>query len=321
MSVPRREISVALAIALLALLLALTHPSYFSAENLSDLFLSNLPVLIVAVGMTFVILSREIDISVGSQFAICGVAAGEFAKLGLPPLVAALGACIVGGVMGAGNGFLIAFLRIPSIIVTLASMIALRDLLRWATEGAWIENLPASFQWFGLPQRVYPDVILGVASVLTIMAGWCLRNLKAGRAIVATGSDEEVARLMGIDTAAVKALVFCATGVMTGLAAALNAVRFNQIPTNAGLGLEMKVIAAVIVGGASIQGGSGRIAGTVLGVILLAMIGPALTFLGISAWWEKALQGAIILFAVVTDSVTLGAWKRRILAGAGSGST
>jgi rhamnose transport system permease protein len=97
--------------------------------------------------------------------------------------------------------------------------------------------------------------------------------------------------------------VFCLTGALTGVAAALNAVRFNQIPSNTGIGLEMKVIAAVVVGGTSITGGRGTVVGTVLGVILLGMIGPALTFLGINAYWEKALQGAIILAAVVIDAI------------------
>jgi rhamnose transport system permease protein len=131
---------------------------------------------------------------------------------------------------------------------------------------------------------------------------WGLRNIAACRAIYATGSNEESARLAGIHTSLVTFSVFGFMGALTGFAAALNAVRFNQIPSNAGLGLEMKVIAAVVVGGTAITGGRGSIAGTVLGVILLGAIGPALTFLGISAYWERAVQGGIILAAVVIDA-------------------
>jgi rhamnose transport system permease protein len=298
----RREVSVALAIGALALVLSVAAPGYFSAENLSDLFLANLPVLVVALGATLVILTGEIDISVGSVFAICGVVSGITAKLGMPVAIAAVAACVAGGLLGALNGGLVAYLRIPSIVVTLATMVALRDALRWSTQGAWIENLPRSFQWLGLTQASYPVVTFAGVACLTMTLAWTLRNLAAGRAIYATGSNPDAARLAGLDVALVKSSVFVAAGTLTGLAALLNSVRFNQIPSNAGLGLEMKVIASVVVGGAAIAGGRGTIAGTVLGVVLLAAIGPALTFLGVSAYWERAIQGGIILASVTVDS-------------------
>ena len=134
--------------------------------------------------------------------------------------------------------------------------------------------------------------------MLLVSIAWTLRRLPAGRAIYATGSNAEAARLAAIDTVRVRFGVFAAGGALTGLAAILNAVRFNQIPGNAGLGLEMEVVAAVVVGGAAITGGRGTILGTALGVALLGIIGPALTFLGASAYWERALQGAIVLAAV-----------------------
>src|SRR6267142_2296904 len=142
-----REISVAGAIVALAIVLAFAAPGYFSRENLSDLFLANMPVLIVALGMTLVILTGEIDISVGSVFAVCGVAAGTLVKWGMPLPVAGMIACLLGAALGAVNGTLVAYLRIPSIVVTLATMVALRDGLRRPTEGAWVANLPRSFQW------------------------------------------------------------------------------------------------------------------------------------------------------------------------------
>ena len=297
----RREISVAAATGALAIVLGVAAPGYFSAENLSDVFLANAPVLVVALGATLVILAGEIDISVGSVFAIAGVVAGLTAKLGMPVAIAALAACASGGLLGLVNGSLVAYLRIPSIVVTLAAMVAWRDALRWATEGAWVENLPNSFQWLGLTQASYPWVMLAVVAVLTASLTWALRHLAVGRAVYATGSNADAARLAGLNVALAKTSVFAAAGVLTGLAALLNSVRFNQIPSNAGLGLEMKVIAAVIVGGASITGGRGTVLGTVLGVLLLGAIGPALTFLGVSAYWERAIQGGIILTAVAVD--------------------
>jgi rhamnose transport system permease protein len=191
----------------------------------------------------------------------------------------------------------------PSIVVTLATMVALRDGLRWWTQGAWVQDLPPGFQWFGLPQSAYPLVACGLVVFLHGGTAWVMRNLAAGRAVYAIGSNPDAARLAGLSTARVTLAVFIAAGALTGLAALLNSVRFNQIPSNAGLGLEMKVIAAAVVGGASIRGGEGTLAGTLLGVVLLGAIGPALTFLGVSAYWERALQGAIILAAVAIDAV------------------
>jgi ribose/xylose/arabinose/galactoside ABC-type transport system permease subunit len=299
----QREVSVAIAIGALALVLAFVAPGYFTAENLGDLFLANAPVLVVALGATLVMIAGEIDISVGSVFAIAGVVAGVTSKLGMPIAVAALAACATGALLGGLNGVLVAYLRIPSIVVTLATMVALRDGLRWSTQGAWIENLPRSFQWLGLTQGSYPWVMFAGVAGLTIVMAWTLGHLAAGRAIYATGSNADAARLAGLDAALVKASVFIAAGTLTGLAALLNSVRFNQIPSNAGLGLEMKVIASVVVGGTAITGGRGTIAGTVLGLVLLAAIGPALTFLGVSAYWERALQGAIILTGVAIDAI------------------
>ncbi len=305
-----RELSVAVSILILAVVLAIVTPGYFSGENLSDLFLANMPVLLIALGMNMVILTGQIDISVGSIFAVCGIVAGVLSKAGMPVLAAAAGAVAAGVVMGAVNGALVAYVRIPSIVVTLATMVALRDGLRWATQGAWVSDLPPDFQWLGLSQGSYP-ILIAVSAVLFVAAiGWGLRNLAAGRTVYATGSNAEAGRLAGIDTNMVTFSVFAMTGALTGIAAVLNSVRFNQIPSNAGLGLEMKVIAAVVVGGTSITGGSGSTAGTVLGVILMGAIGPALTFLGVSAYWERALQGAIILAAVVVELIRERAEKR-----------
>ena len=299
----RREASVLAAIVALALVLAAAAPGFFARDNLGDVFMASVPVLIAALGMTLVILTGHIDISVGSVFAICAVASGVLAKAGVPmPLVAA-GACVAGGLLGALNGAFVAYLRIPSIVVTLATMVALRDALRWTTGGAWIQDLPAGFQWMGTTQSVYPVLVAGLVLTLQVAVSWGLRNLAAGRAVYATGSSVDAARLAGVRTSLVTFSVFVAAGAFTGLAAVMNSVRFSQIPSNTGIGLELNVIAAVVVGGTLITGGRGTPAGTLLGVVLLGMIGPALTFMGVSPYWERAIQGGIILTAVAVDAV------------------
>jgi rhamnose transport system permease protein len=297
----KRELSAALAFAVLLLLVGLIAPSFFSAGNLRDLALNNAPVLLVAIGMTMVILVGEIDISVGSQFAVCSVAAGWLAKEGVPIPLLLPCIVIVGAAMGALNGVLVGWLRLPSIIVTLAMLVAWRDALRWITQGAWLQDLPARFQWFGVGQTIGQVLIVGVALMVLISFSWVLRNLAAGRAIYAVGSDTEAARLSGIEPQRVIFGAFVMVGALTGLAALLNAVRFAAVPSNAGLGLELKAVAAVVVGGTAITGGRGRLLGTLIGAALLGTIGTALTFAGINPFWEKAIQGAIILAALVSD--------------------
>ncbi|AFL86727.1 monosaccharide ABC transporter membrane protein, CUT2 family [Terriglobus roseus DSM 18391] len=304
-----REIAIGITNILLLLLLATTTHGFFTADNIADLFLANMPVMLMALGMTAIIVTAQIDISVGSIFALCSIVAGLTARAGAPSLAFLLIAIAVGAACGALNGALTAYLKIPSIVVTLATMVALRDGLRWGTQGAWVGDLPASFLRFGIGQRAYTLVVLLLTVLLTLAFAWGLQHLRAGRAVFATGSNEAAATQLGINTRLVVFAVFTLTGALTGLAATLNAVRFNQVPSNSGLGLEMKVIAAVAVGGAAITGGAATITGTVLGVILLGTIGPALTFLGVSAYWEKALQGAIILLAVSANA--LSAYRRR----------
>jgi rhamnose transport system permease protein len=298
-----REVSLLIAIAVLGGVLAFIAPAFFTPGNLRDVLMANMPVLIVALGMTLVILTGQIDISVGSQFAICSVIAGVTAKAGAGVLVAGAAACLAGALLGALNGLLIARLKIPSIVVTLATMVALRDGLRWITQGAWVQDLPPDFQGFGRSQAASQAITIAAAGLLCLGTAWALRHLAAGRAVYATGSNPEGARLAGIEPSRVVFWVFTLTGALSGCAALLNSVRFNQIPSNAGIGMEMQVIAAVIVGGVAVAGGRGTVVGALLGVVLLGMIGPALTFLGISAYWERALQGAIILAAVAIDAL------------------
>ncbi len=301
----KREASVALSYIVLVVLVALIAPSFLQTTNLRDLAMNNAAVLIVAVGMTLVILTGEIDISVGSQFAVCTYVAGALAKAGVAPVLLLPTVLLVGAAMGAVGGAFVARLRMPSIVVTLALMVAWRDGLRWLTEGAWIQDLPANFQWFGLGQAAGQVVVITIALLVLVRFGWALRNLPAGRSLYAVGSDSEAARLAGIKPQRVVFTTFVLMGALVGLAAVLSAVRFSIVPSNAGVGLELKAIAAVVVGGTAITGGRGTIAGTLIGVALLGTIGTALTFVGINPFWEKAIQGAIILAAVVSD-VALG---------------
>jgi rhamnose transport system permease protein len=299
----KRELSALVVFAGLLAGVGILAPSFFSAANLRDLAVNNSPVLLVAIGATLVILVGQIDISVGSQFAVCAVAAGWLAKQGVPTPLLVPCAVALGAAMGAVNGILVGSLGLPSIIVTLAMLVAWRDGLRWITEGAWVQDLPGGFQWFGLGQSAGQWVVVLTAGAVLVALGWMLRHLRVGRAVYAVGSDAEAARLAGVEPSRVVLGVFVAMGALTGLAALLNAIRFSSIPSNMGIGLELKAVAAVVVGGTAITGGRGRLAGTLVGAALLGTIGTALVFLGVNPFWEKAIQGAIILAALVSDAV------------------
>ncbi len=301
----KREISAAAAFLAILIVVGIVAPSFFNGGNLRDLIINNAPTLLVALGMTLVILVGQIDISVGSQFAVCSIAAGFLAKTGMPMPMLFVCVLLTGATMGALNGVLIGWLRLPSIIVTLAMLVMWRDALRWVTEGAWVQDLPANFQWFGLGQSSGELLIVAITTVLFLGFAWSMRNMVLGRKVYAVGSDPEAARLAGVNSPNVVLGVFVIMGALVGIAALLNSVRFSAIPGNTGIGLELKAIAAVVVGGTAITGGRGRLVGTLIGVALLGTIGTALTFVGINPFWEKAIQGAIILAALVSD-VALG---------------
>lgn len=309
----KREGAALSALALLLVGVGIAAPSFFAWENLRDLAVNNAAALLVAIGSTVVILVGEIDISVGSMFAVCGVAAGWLAKDGMP--VPLLLPCVVaiGAAMGALNGVLVGRLRLPSIIVTLAMLVAWRDALRWITQGAWVEGLPRDFQWFGLAEGPAQLLIVAVALGVLALGAWMLHDVHVGRAVHAVGSDREAARLAGIAPDRVVAGAFVVAGALVGLAALLNAVRFSAVPSNAGEGLELRAIAAVVVGGTSITGGRGTLAGTLIGVVLLGSIGTALTFVGINPFWEQAIQGAIILAALLAETVLRRVERRTTL--------
>lgn len=297
-----RELSVAGALLVVLAALAIVAPRFYQAQPLLSLATREAPTLIVACGMALVIICRQIDISVGSQFSVCGVCAGLLAARGWPMPAVVLASMALGGLLGAFNGLLVAGLRLPSIVVTLATMFMLRQGLNKVRQGEFV-NLPDSLQWFGLSQAAGQWTLVSLALALLVALGLALRHLAAGRFIYAVGADAEASRLAGIRPQGVTFAVFVFMGVLTGLAALLNMMQSPQVQPLAGMGLELKVIAAVVVGGVAISGGRGNLWGAFAGLLLLACVAPALTHLRIEPYWEKAIQGAIILVAVVADGV------------------
>lgn len=297
-----REISVTVALGLVLLALAVFAPGFFQPQPLLSLVTREAPTLVVACGMALIIISRQIDISVGSQFSVCSICAGVLAARGWPLYQVVPAAAAVGALLGAFNGVLVAGLQLPSIVVTLATMVMLRQGLNLVQQGAFV-NLPEHVQWFGLSQAAGQWALVSVALVVLVAFGLAMRRLAAGRWVYAVGTDAEAARLAGIRPQLVTFMVFVLMGTLAGVAATMNIVQSPQVQPLAGSGLELKVIAAVVVGGVAISGGRGNVWGAFAGLLLLACVSPALTHLHVEAYWEKTIQGAIILLAVVADGL------------------
>lgn len=297
-----REFSVAAALLLLLVVLAIFAPGFYQLQPLRSLLTREAPTLVVVCGMALVIISRQIDISVGSQFSICSVCAGLLASMHWPLALVLPASIAIGALMGVINGALVAGLGLPSIVVTLATMVAWREGLRWLRQGVWVD-LPNGVQWLGLSQTVGQITLIVLALALLTLISFATKHLAAGRFVYAVGSDAEAARLAGIRPRLTTFAVFVFMGALTGLAAMMNVAQSPQVDPNSGMGLELRVIAAVVVGGVAISGGRGTLWGAFIGLLLLACINPALTHLHVEAYWEKAIQGAIILLAVVADGI------------------
>lgn len=297
-----RELSVATALLVMLLALAVFAPAFFQSQPLLSLLTREAPSLVVACGMALVLISRQIDISVGSQFAVCSVCASLLAAAKWPLALVVPASVALGAAMGALNGLLVAGLRLPSIVVTLATMVTWREALRWKRQGEFV-NLPDGVQWFGLSQIAGQWSLILVAMVLLSALAWAMRHLAVGRFVYAVGTDAEAARLAGIRPQLTTFGVFVFMGALVGLAAMMNVVQSPQVDPKSGSGLELKVIAAAVVGGVAVSGGRGKLWGVFAGLLLLTCISPALTHLHVQAYWEKAIQGAIILLAVVADGL------------------
>lgn len=297
-----REWSVLIALAVLLVVLGIMAPAFFEAQPLLSRVTRTAPVLLVACGMALVIIARQIDISVGSQFAVCSVCAGLMAESGWTMPAVFGGAILAGVCLGAVNGALVAGLRLPSIVVTLAMMVILREGLRWFRQGEFL-NLPYELQWFGMPQFAGQAVLTLLSVMILVVMAIAMRQTAAGRFVYAVGSDAEAARLAGIRPRWVTFLVFVLLGALVGIAAMMGVVQSPQVDPKAGTGLELAAIAAVVVGGVAISGGRGNLWGVFAGVLLLACVSPALIYLRVEAHWERAIEGGVILLAVIADGV------------------
>ena len=303
---PRRfavsqELLLALAILALLLVVGLVNPRFVAVRNLQTILLGNAYIAIAAIGMSMVIMSGNIDISVGALIGVLATLSGSMAVAGWPIPLCWLLPIVAGMVAMAGMGAMVAYLHIPSIVVTLGMLSILRGGLISVTGGAWITNLPQGYDiahWSvaGLvPMPVFLMVVLTAAAAL-----W-LRQTATGRSIYAVGGSAEAARLVGISPQRTVVMVFAIHGLFAGVAAVLFATQLSVIQSTVPPNLELTIITASVVGGVSILGGIGTVVGSTLAAVLIAAIGSSLIFVGISPYWLRAVQGLLILATVLAD--------------------
>jgi rhamnose transport system permease protein len=296
-----QEWLLAIAIVVLFVVVGLINPRFVAERNLQTILLGNAYIAVAAIGMSMVIVSGNIDISVGSLIGVLATISGSLAVAGVPSVLAWLIPIGVGVLVMGAQGALVAYLRIPSIVVTLGMLSILKGGLISVTNGVWITGMPASFhlaQWslFG----VIPMPVVFMV-VLTIAAAWWMRNTGTGRSIYAVGGNAEAARLCGISRERVVLMVFAIHGLFTGLAAVLFATQLSVIQSTVPPNLELTIITAAVVGGVSILGGTGTVIGSTLAAILIAAIGSSLIFINVSPFWLRAVQGTLILITVLAD--------------------
>ncbi|HKM95243.1 MAG TPA: autoinducer 2 ABC transporter permease LsrC [Buttiauxella sp.] len=296
-----RELSALLAIvALFAVLVALNH-SYFSLQTLSMIFTSAQILILLAVGATMVMLTRNIDVSVGSTVGLCAIAVGVALNSGYGLPAAMLFALLIGAVAGFFNGVLVVWLRIPAIVATLGTLGLYRGgMLLW-TGGKWIEGLPASLKALSEPVALGVSPLGFLVLILVAIATWMLARTAFGRDFYAVGDNLAAARQLGVAVNRTRLLAFTFNGMLAAIAGIIFASQIGFVPNQTGSGLEMKAIAACVLGGISLLGGTGTVMGAFLGAFFLTQIDTVLVLFKLPAWWNDFIAGLVLLGVLVLD--------------------
>jgi ribose/xylose/arabinose/galactoside ABC-type transport system permease subunit len=283
--------------------LAVATPSgtFLSGRNAVFVLLQISVNTVLAAGMTMVILSRGIDLSVGSVVALSGVVGADLVAQGTPVPVAAVIALGVGALVGLINGMSIVFLRVAPFIATLATMTAARGLAYLYTDGISIGNLPGAFTFWGNGRIGHLPVPVFVAAAVVTFTAVVLGRTIFGRRLYALGGNEEAARLAGVRVGGMKLTVYTVMGALAGLGGLLLAARLGAGDPKAGQLFELTAIAAVVVGGTSLTGGRGGVWGTVLGALIIGVLDNGLVLMDVSAFWQMVVKGLVILGAVALD--------------------
>lgn len=307
----RREVHVGVLLFLTVAYVSFKNPNFYQAENLRNMLVNAVPTAIVACGVTLVIVTGEIDISIGSMMGLLATVMGVISSTAYlnwsPPATVAL-ILALGLGLGFVNGLLVTFGRVPSIIVTLGMMMALWGVNKLFLSGYGdsmdVSRLNPSLLWVGKGDVLGIPAALWIALSVIAATIFMTYRMPLGRRIYAVGSNVRAARLAGVSDRTIKLFVFSFMGFLTGIACLVRVPQLAKIESGIGQGMELLAVTCAVVGGTAISGGKGTIVGTILSVLLLSSIGSVLLFLRLgqnATYWEQAIQGAFILTAVLVD--------------------
>jgi len=303
-----------IALLLLCIVLSIMTDKFFTPDNGLNVLRQIAVNICIATGMTLIVLTAGIDLSVGSILALCGALTAGLLKngieipsgdlyVGFTVLGAVLGGLLLGWLLGWFNGFVITKFNVPPFVATLAMLTIARGFTMLYTQGHPISNLGTSFAfigsgvWLGIPVPVW------IAIVVVLLAVLLTQKTRTGRYIYAIGGNEQAARLSGININKVKIAVYSIAGALAALGGIILTARLDSAQPNAGISYELDAIAAVVIGGTSLSGGKGSVWGTVMGAVIIGVLNNGLVLLNVSPFWQQVVKGAVILLAVVIDKM------------------
>lgn len=302
-----RETPVAAALIVLVLVTYANNPLFLSPQGVKDLLLNATIMVILAVGQAMVILTRNVDLSVGSMLGLVAFLTGTlFARAdGIPIAAVFLAGLALGALLGAINGFLVTVARVPALVITLGTLYVYRGINNaWAGGTQYFaDDRPDAFGALAVDTLLGFPIITLLAILVVVIAGVYLAGTRSGRDLYAIGSDPDAARVFGIPVGRRVMTAFVVNGLLAGLAGVLYAARFNSVGATTGTGMELDVVAAAVVGGVAIFGGSGSVVGAAIGAVLLTTITSALTALRVDKFWQQAVVGVLILAAILIDRI------------------
>lgn len=294
-------LSAAVPLVVLLVVLPFANPRFLTVSNLTSVLLQSAVYVIMALGMSFVLMTGGIDLSQGSLLALVGVVAAYIVENQGSIFLAILASVVVGALVGLANGVVISCLKIPPFIMTLSTMYLCRGLTMVITQASPIAISNTSFRWIGSGDLLGIPVPVIIFLIAAAVGQFILSYTATGRYILAVGSNREAARLSGVKTRWNECKVYIISGIMVAIAGIVYVARLGAAQANAGQSYEMEAVAASVLGGTSVLGGEGGIIGTVLGAIVVAIIRNAIVLLEVSTYYQQMITGAVILLAVIVD--------------------
>ena len=313
-----RETGILLALVLVVVVATVKNPSFlFSPDGFRDLLLTPSILLLLAVGQAIVIITRNVDLSVGSILGLTAYLTGRlFIDVpGIPIPLVFLASIAFGAALGLINGALVAFAKVPALVITLGTLYAYRgiNVLWTGSDRINSSDMPKDFLALGTSSFLYIPLLTIIALIVLVIAGWFLYTQRAGRELYAIGSDPAAANLYGLKVTQRVLVAFIVSGALAGLAGVLYAARYGTVNSQAGVNLELQAVGAAVIGGVAIFGGSGTVWGAAVGAFLLVTINRALPIIGVQDFWQRAVVGVLIIGAIVLDRVLALRQARKLM--------